>query len=387
MSGIVFTGDLHASKLVYNRHPSMRGDSLFAFKQITDFARSNNCLLTLLGDNFDKRYPDAEVVSWFLNSIADINLAYIVGQHDMQMDVQWPSIVNTPKVLRCHLAQRQEPLVYDGISIFGFDWHPRSEIETLLKSVPENVDILCVHQLFPEVMGLEGQWSMRLDWVNARDSGGPKYILAGDYHGLPQEGITEGRYWMYTGSSSLRSISEPPTKSFVHAQIDASGKLVFSRHKLKTRPFIAMEVFNASDLSDSNVLAKLPQTVKTLYSQAIEEFGIPEEVAEPFISVKYDVSISNVHTLISEVVNSIDKDVKFHLHLTPVRNNVDIEITIPDAKETVSVETLIDAIVDKEISPKLHSLVSRLALSNISPREIITALKAEYGITDDPTLV
>lgn len=378
-AGILFAGDLHLSPATYVSHPQMRGDSMFALDQITGYCLKNELTLCLLGDNFDKRFPDPATIFSFLNSVKGIDLLYIVGQHDRHGAVQWPEIEPDSSNFRVHLGNGEldkECFRVGDFNLWGFDNSPRARVEEQLKLMPADCDILCVHQLFPQVMGLDGQWTMDLTLVPVAEDGGPRYILAGDWHGLPLDGTTDGRRWLYTGSSSMRSISEPADKSFVVLKRSAD-KDDLQRVPLLTRPFLYYEARYEKELTD---------VCSSLMSQCLEEFskaiaaGVPEEVAVPLVAFRYDVNLPNANSLIESAVAGEDGK-KLHLRRLPVRTSDDTGVD--ETVLRVSVQDAIDELVDKQIAPELHAFTSELAVSS-DARESVQAYKRRHYILDDP---
>lgn len=374
---LAFAGDLHASNIVYARHPTMRGDSRFALQQISDFCRTQQIPLVLLGDNFDKRSPDAETLSWFLQLLDDVETAYIVGQHDMQSAVQWPSVARST-MPRHFIEPSSACLLLNGFSLWGFSYLPRPEAEALVRGRSfESIDVLCLHQLFPEVMGLEGSWSFDPAWVTGASSA-PRAILAGDYHGMPNVGLSNKTPWYYTGSMYLRSVSEPVNKSFILATKTGSEVNV-TRIPLITRP-----THFAAVATDDEFVAwyeALGDTLNRKRDEALSA-GAPAEVSSPFVALRFPACLANVSSLIEQRYGEHMANGLFHLHLMPVRDTAPEE-ELPRVAGAIGVQDVIDAQIDREQSPQLHTVVTGLAHAH-SPAEWLADFRTQNGVTIAP---
>lgn len=389
---LVFAGDLHASRAIYASHPNMVGDSKFAFEQITDYCRERDAHLVLLGDNFDKRFPPAEVLEWFLKCIVDLDVTFIQGQHDMQAPVAWLQVEGNPGRVRCHLDGREECVEVAGVKLWGFDWKPRAKVEELLREVPADCDVLCMHQMLNDVMGLTDGWNLSMEWVPEH----VKLTMLGDWHGLPQEGDVDGKQWAYTGSSSQRSVSEPTRKSFItiasavaptelHAGRSSGGGVLggvlpYGRQVLKTRPFLLNEVRWETELKEwcSNIVGAATQR----YENAKAD-GVPDEVARPFVALRYNVGLDGAYEDIMDAIGSSVEKGLLYFHPLPNRKYV-TESDTDELSGSVNVEDAVNELVDREICPELYRLVTDLAVS-ADPKDVIHAYKHRHEITDDPT--
>lgn len=382
MAGIAAMGDLHLSRAIYSgKFPNMVGDSKFALQQITDHCRESGDDLLLLGDNFDKRYPEADQIADMLSLIRGIDVGFIQGQHCMQR-LGWLGIEPSPEGKRIHLHPLTSCEMFGGsISVFGYDYTPRQLLEEALSKVPADCDVLCLHQLNSQVMTLEDQWTLDMSWVPEH----VKFVLMGDWHGLPQDGETDGRKWLYTGSSTVRAVGEPRNKSFIRVCRDDGGSIAFTRIPLKTRPYMQTEINWSDDLD------KWLDTAVESCDKALDEAiaaGIPEEVAAPFVVVRYDAGITGAFDKIQEVMS---KKIAAHtafVHLMPrskfsasLQEQADIGMG-----NQVSVRDIIDQKVDKETEPKLYKLVVELDESS-RPKDVVTAFKESEKVTDNPLAI
>lgn len=375
--GIAAVGDLHHARLTYASHPSMLGDTDFALAQVTQHCRDNDLALLLLGDNFDKNLPEPESVSSFLSYTRDLEIAYIVGQHDRRPEFQWPSIDSTAQKLCVHLGTddyENRCLSLGGIDVYGFDYQARNKFEERLKRVPDDCELLALHGSHSEVMQLSDAWHFDLKWVPPH----VKYLIAGDWHGLPQAGATDYVTWLYTGSATMRSVKEPINKSFVVCTRGSAGDLLFTRIPLKTRPFIAANLQWESELDEW--LDAIVKTVESRTKSAIDS-GVPAEVSIPFVSLHYNVELPDVYGRISSVLEPLLNKGKIIFHSIPMRvlYGDEAEIT-EDGEVAISVSDALAEAVDPVTAPVLHGFLTGL-LDAADPDEVIEAFKLQYGIT------
>jgi hypothetical protein len=380
-TGIAFAGDLHHAKTTYATHPNMVGDTSFALRQITDYCREHKLDLIFLGDTFDKRFPDSATLREFYEAIAGLRVGCVQGQHDRQDGYAWPGVPPDSDSARLHLHQQQFTFG-DAIRVSGLDYTPRVSVQERLKSVPDDCEILVMHGLTRDVMGIEEAWHIDMSWVPEH----VKRTVLGDWHGLPQSGETEGRKWLYTGSATMRSVSEPPSKSFLVCRrgkpgTASEGAFNFERISLLTRPFI----FN--DIRWENELTEWLGKIEGAYQQAAaaaDDAGVPTTVAVPFVALRYNVAIPDAYQLIMDKLGSAIEKGQLIFHPMPNRALMPEQDVDAELSATVSVQDAIDELVDREVAPELHGFVSELAAA-ASPKEVVHALKHRHQVVDDPT--
>lgn len=384
---IVFAGDLHAARSIYVTHPNMIDDSQFALHQIATYCLNNNLPLVLLGDNFNKRFPGPDVINWFLESLANVNVYFIQGQHDMQPVLAWPEVVSFGPRIKKSLDQRNSKektpacIEVSGIKLYGFDFLPRTKLQECLKLVPSDCEILCLHALIKDVMGIDEAWHLDTDWI-------PTHVdttVLGDWHGLPQSGITNGRKWLYTGSSSMQSVTEPTEKTFLVAKRvcpDSAGKdkFEFERIPLKTRPYIFADVRHEKELE--TWISSIVKTCKEAREEATS-LGIPDSVTRPFVVLRYNVGIENAYQKIMNTIGTLITDGIIYFHPMPNRSFVSEGKEDCALSKQISVADAIAELVDRELSPELHSLVTDLT-HTADPEEVITGFKQRHDVLSNP---
>lgn len=378
-SGLACMGDLHVSHHVYSKIPGMTGDTDFALKQFADYCKANDLDALFVGDNFDKQ-PDAALLAGFLYAMRDIDYAFIVGQHDMQPATQWPAVCVGDR-LRVDLDEAAlvgaAPVELGGMRVCGLNFTPRGRIKERLADIPP-CDVLALHQTIKQAISIGDEddagrrWDMDVEWVPAHVG----RIIIGDWH-YPVDGITEaGQQWAYTGAATMRRTSELDAKSFIVVMPGVTNR----RQPLLTRPVLYSDLLWPPELA---------QWCGEIKSQAIEAFdtalarGIPACVAAPLLVVRYSPTIDNAHDRIISTLSKLLAGGKAHLHELPVRAGDEFRDAVDAGGCVTSIQDVVDALVDKELSPRVHELVTELAHTP-TPREAVVAFKRKYMAIDDP---
>lgn len=370
---LIFAGDLHLCDTLFASHPGMKGDSEFLLSQLSTLCSEHKAGLVLLGDIFDKRFPSPYIVSLFVSYLKEHSFCYIVGQHDGHVITQWPELLSllTNNIVH-HLT---EDRVYDfcGVTITGFDYKSKSEVEEIIKKVPRTpaCDILCCHQLLKQVWGQEGVWNLDLDWIKPNKI---KILALGDWHKTPNEGTYKDFYWAYTGSGLLRSIDEPLNKSCLGLVANGSS-LKLERIPLKTRPVIYSEVRSEKQLD--KWLSEISDRIVETITKAIEE-GIPEEVSKPLVALRFPLDLQGINQ-IESILKPLIKKADCFFHPMPWKPVGEVEPII--SSEVININDIINEFADSTTAPELHNLVSDL-ISSENPSEVITAFKRRRGIEE-----
>jgi len=294
----------------------------------------------------------------------------------MQLGAQWPGVEATPSQRRVHLSAEAGCVEVSGIQLFGLDFMPRTQLQEALLSIPDNCELLCLHALVKDVMGLDDVWTLDMDWVPERVS----HTVLGDWHGEPQAGESNGRHWLYTGSSTMRTVTEPTSKSFLQCSRDGSGGFSFIRVPLKRRPFIMSEARFESELDEW--AARIESVCEKAREEALAN-GIPDEVASPFVVLRYSVGIERAASTIESVTGSKSLAGKMHLHLMPNRAFTSDATAMTPTHPTIDLDQTINEAADPHLAPQLNSLVRDLAFSS-EPRQVIQSFKQRHNVMDSP---
>lgn len=369
---MVFVGDLHASDNTYASIPGMVGDSKFALSQISDFCRTNSYPLVLLGDTFNNRFPSPSVQQWFFKLISTIDVAFICGQHDMHRDVAVPEIETGSSNLRIRLNDLTNSTLLNGIRIWGFDHVSLTQIESELEHVPLDCDVLCCHQMLKQVAPSIGSWNMDIEQVPTH----VRLTVLGDWHGQPDSGVTAGRRWQYTGSMTMRSVSEPVRKSFLVVTKNRNGELSVEKRPLLTRPFLRVELSDADQLE--RFLASVDDHVAGSCETAILQ-GMPNDVAIPYVYVVYSTAIDRVASRLASCLDALRSTRKAFIRVVPVMSPEEVA----EVSHVASLDEIIDSEVDPTMLPDLNQLVRSLASGDTD--EVVKEFLQRRDIVADVT--
>lgn len=370
---LAFAGDVHASERVYESIPNMVDDSRFAIHQIAKRCEADGADLVLVGDKFDRSRPPPSVVVWFLRAIHNVNVAFQAGQHDYYLHADWIEVDVSSRKRRVRLNAPDACVELGGFRIWGFDYAPAQRAEELTKRTPDDCEIFCGHQMLrPIAPRVDGSWDFDPEWL-------PQHLLAaifGDWHGVPQEGLAGRVPWYYTGSSSMRSVSEPPGKSFIMADRGPAG-IVVNRIPLMTRPFVSVRLETEDDLTQ--MLDTVPSNIRLAHETALHTPGFWPSVSIPFLEIKFAPSLPSARSRISDCFDSMVADGELFYRTTVLREHVP-----PTAVTRVfGLNDAIDACVDKTMCPELHALVTNLA-SDVDPSGVVDKFCSDNSITLDP---
>jgi hypothetical protein len=179
VAGFVFTADCHLSRLIWQRRPTLVGDSWAAFSALIGYCVQEQAPLIIGGDLFDKAQPDSDSVVLFsreMQRMADARLPvyFTQGQHE---NARTPWALCHPWPQHVHGRTFQVPGVLG--TFYGIDWQPLGVAAGALKAVPPDVTWLVTHQVWLEHMGdhITAPECSMLD-VPAH----VRYVLTGDYH-------------------------------------------------------------------------------------------------------------------------------------------------------------------------------------------------------------
>jgi len=389
-SNLAFMGDLHLSRTIYSKIPNMVQDTTFALQQFARFCEDQGAAAVFLGDTFDTPFPSAEMLSAFFKTMQNVDLANIVGQHDRQPYIQWPEVeaeCGSKLRLDLSISDKGYPTFFGDIMLWGLNHTPRALLKSELAAVHADTEILCLHQTIKQVISVGKEedvetrrWDLDMEWV----PDDVEHTILADWH-YPEAGTTGNRKWLYTGSATMRSISEPVEKSFISVtrKTDGRGGLQFDRIPLKTRPFIFVDLKLADEFDAW--CSTIDDDVTKAYDTAIAA-DIPHEVAIPLVVLRFDVSIDDAQAKLHKALGSrIHKGMVF-VHLLPVRSFVEAVPDYVDVDAGVSVQAAVDEVVDPEISPEVHKLATELATA-AAPRDVVTAYKHKNAVMTDPGTV
>jgi hypothetical protein len=291
----VFCADLHLVDGAWSSRPAIYGDSYYSFEQIIDYCIAHKLPMIMGGDILEKKQNLARPIAKLCAGLsrmqaADVPVYYIQGNHEYDRNAPWLSVHEWP----IHMHEARFDI--NGVSVCGFDWLPRGEIQEAFKRVPANVDILITHQVWKDLMGNVGRPECELTDVHHVQT-----VLAGDFHITKTVESTNAQgqpiQMLSPGSTCMQDIGEAPDKSFfVIERIPTTGAIVFTPMQLKTRKFLGYTV------KDQETLDKLCAGEFIRDIQAVSTALLPEEIRKPLVRVKFDKRLPDAHLRITTAV-------------------------------------------------------------------------------------
>lgn len=385
--GVVVVGDLHYSDRIYKKLPGMRGDAEFALEQIMAFAVENASEVWFLGDVFDETRPPASVVDSFLRyttnfcdadsrgSAAGI-LRFLQGQHDWQ-DVPWGMVGQGS---RQFMSNWGEGLLHVSTALgptWGMDYTPRIALADRLSHIDKEAEVLVCHQTAKEVCNIGNEEDLQLrrwDFSFEEVPETIKLILAGDWHDAVEGTVHNGKTkWIYTGSCTMRSVSEPRPKSFLHVSRQKDD-FVIHRIPLRTRAMLPITAEYEHELRE-----KLREIAEVIGKPDVT---LPEPLQSPLVVVRHASDLQNAAAIIREELGSFLERGVAHLHTLTIPRAGRSELAEAEVSgQAISLNEAVSQLVDPELAPDLHRLVLTLA-DTMDPEQVLQGVRERSGLGD-----
>lgn len=293
----VFCADLHLEDGAWTSRLNIYGDAYYSFQQIVDYCVKERLPLVLGGDVLEKKNNAARPIAKLCEGLsrmqdAGLKVYYIQGNHEYDRNAPWLSVHPWPKHIHKDLW------TIDGVNVYGLDWLPRGDIQTALKEVPADTQILITHQVWKDFMGAIGRTECELSDVHHAQT-----VLAGDFHVTSvAEGVNaQGQpiEMLSPGSTAMQDISESPEKFFFVICVDDRKKIVFAPHRLKTRQLLTYTV-NTQEQLDDLCAGKLAKDIAAVIHAA--PLYVPEELAKPLVRIKFDKRLPDAYLRLTTAV-------------------------------------------------------------------------------------
>lgn len=242
---MAFCADLQARESAYKSIKELKGDDLFALRQVVDKCLELNVPLVLGGDQVDSPTISDEHTVLLRKELARMKqpVYYVDGNHERGYRCLELEGGNAAVAVNLENA----PVEVSGLKIRGFNWRSRRQWEDYLISNPiEPADIIILHGFAEQVipwLGLPKDEKPICDLDLSWFDGQCKLALMGDIHmEWDYRGPNNTRF-IYSGSMWMHRVGEPQTKSFVLVFEDLS----IERIPLKCRPYLTGTVNTQED--------------------------------------------------------------------------------------------------------------------------------------------
>jgi hypothetical protein len=337
----VVTSDCHLQVYNWAKHPDLRGDSFYSFKQIVDYTLEQGLPLILAGDILDKRSPDAETLGFLfdqLKRLVDVKLwvCYIQGQHEMSRSRPWLSCIPGTRSLH------KEKWNVKGIEFYGLDFTPADKIHAELKGIPQDADVLVAHQVWLEHMGKHC-----VPDAAFADVPYVKCIITGDFHvhKITEHNGKDGQRLKVVspGSTYMKTLDEDFHKYFWLMFDD----LTFHSIPIQTRPVFKSRIGTVEALEDEIVNL----------ATRLNNLATDHPLGKPIWCVEYYDSIPNAAVRLEEVAKNCA-----HLFLRPVKGNKDyIEKDLGEISQPM-IETGLETYLPRCVDPEAPTFSTALRL-------------------------
>lgn len=263
---VLHTADLQLGKQQYGSFLRTQ-DFAAVLPQIAKIAEVEKVdLIVLAGDIFDSYTPDSyseRAFRKFVEQVEEIEhhaspapaILAIEGNHEFDKrnmgnrEVARIDAV-TDGILRPHMADEFHKVNDIEISVVAADWMPASKIQTFLDGLPNNLDVLVMHQSCEGFIPIIGTTEMKL----AQLKGKAKLILLGDLHLQKTVTLDDGTVICYPGSTELCASNEPVQKSVNIVDFDMEKREVVDIRQvlLQTRQALKLNVFDDLGLNSAD---------------------------------------------------------------------------------------------------------------------------------------
>jgi hypothetical protein len=368
----LFFADAHLDTGAWTNRPRLHGDSLNAFAYICNYAVENQIPHMFgAGDLIDIKKPPPEIVQFARTQLskleeADCRFYFIQGQHEYSPDMPWFSAIhNWPQWLNHRTVNIGDYFVY------GMDWRPGDKLAYALTTIPAQIDIMLMHQVWEEFMGstrgCEGSFS-QIPTAHT--------IFTGDFHVNKELDSLRGAdgqelFVISPGSTNLRSISEDTDKYFYTLGTDG----VWTRHQIPTRRKFEVTIQAAKDISGFE--SRFPVLLQKAKDET-DNLDLPEDLARPLCRVIYVDDVPDVYQTIRKLAGD---DVELFLKPIPAAmpDAVSVERKAFDEKSAAGLLGMLEAVMPK--TDKRFPILSRLLAPNADMKVELQRMKKERGLT------
>jgi hypothetical protein len=263
--------------------------------------------------------------------------------------------------------------------MYGLDWTRPSEMEEALASIPEDTDIVIMHQVCMEFMGGVRECELTIATVPHA-----KLIIMGDYHVHETKTLrmADGRKALVTspGSTCIQKINEEPAKHFF---------VLYDDLTVKSQPIKGRRVISAKGLLTYEDVDDFVEGVEEAIEGAVarsEKEGLHDSLLKPMIRVEYSADVEGASRRIRRAVGPAA--FLFEKQLVSPRTTEEEDVmpmTGTEAREEMGKAGLsgfLSRVVDRKRERKLYTFCSEL-LDSQEPLEVIQAWRHKAKLTEE----
>jgi hypothetical protein len=377
----VMTADTHLHPTTWTNRPTLVEDSFHAFTQIQEYAVEHDIHHMLIaGDVLDRRVNDAEV-PYFLSHAMDYAQAhgllthYIQGQHDLQVgNKPWLSSVSAwPQHLHEYWASLGD------FKVYGIDWTRPSDLPAAIEKIPEDTDILMMHQVCTEFMGAVRECELTIATLPHA-----KLLLLGDYHVHEQKrmSMTDGRRMqvLSPGSTCMQKIDEEPAKHFY---------VLYDNMTWSSQPIAGRRVLSARELVTHEAVDEFVEGVEDAIEEAAaraEADGLSGSLTKPILRVEYASSLEGAIRRIRRAVGNdaflFEKRIVTPQDEGEEEGNVMPGVEARKVMEKAGLSGFLPRVLDRKHEKKLFTFCAEL-LDSPEPLAVIDGWRDKAGLAQE----
>lgn len=366
---LAFCADLQARESAYKSVKELKGDDLYALRQVVDKCLELNIPLILGGDQVDSPTISDDHTVALRRELARMQqpVWYVDGNHER--GYRCLSLEGGSAAVATNLEE--SPVEVSGLKIRGFNWRSRRMWEDYLQSneIPK-ADIMILHGFAEQVVSSLGLpkdekpvCDYDLDWFDGKC----QLALMGDIHMEWTYSGTKGTRFLYSGSMWMHRVGEPEAKSFVLVFEDLS----IERVPLKCRPFLQTTIKSEADATRIKEWLEAATSSKDV--QAMEAY-MGSKLPRLHVTVASDIN-SATEKLLKQI-----EDKAFVFRKIEHSHDRDLNEIKGSLEEKIDIDTALAKLLDTttEIDKEAIAFIKQAMDTGFD--EAVTRLKEKIGL-------
>ena len=328
---IIFTADCHLKDSFLGKVLEAKGDSYLAIEEIIrvcleDKEQTGDTVLIIGGDLTDVKTPGAHIVG-MAKALVDrlkeegIQTFMLQGNHEYNPEMPWAKVIGAE-----YLPDHINGIELCGHVVYGLDHMKRDALVSALQAVPENVQVLCVHQALKDALSFvsaTGETAYNMEKSDVLPT--VRLVLIGDIH-ITNSYVNDTTVFAYPGSITMQKFNEAPDKYVIKVLDDLSIEFV----PIKTRTVVQLII------EDEPAMIQCYQELKGLQA---------EEPLKALYSITYKSDIPSA----AVYIDKIRELGVCHIIGTPVfSTNTEELIAAPSGVTGLEMADYIDEYINKD---------------------------------------
>jgi hypothetical protein len=366
---LAFCADLQARESAYKSVKELKGDDLYALRQVVDKCLELNIPLILGGDQVDSPTISDDHTVALRRELARMQqpVWYVDGNHER--GYRCLSLEGGTAAVATNLEE--SPVEVSGLKVRGFNWRSRRMWEDYLQNneIPK-ADIIVLHGFAEQVLSSLGLpkdekpvCDYNLDWFDGKC----QLALMGDIHTEWDYRGDKGTSFLYSGSMWMHRVGEPETKSFVLVFEDLS----IERVPLVCRPYMQTNIKSEEDAN--KIIEWLDAASSRTDKQAMEVY-MGSKLPRLHIVTPSDLNLA-AERLIKKIEESA-----FVFRKVEHAHDGDLNEIKGSLQEKVDIDTALAKLLDTNVETDKEAIeFIKIAMQN-SFEVAVTHLKTKVGL-------